>query len=157
SEWTKLLAAIQPQLGNLELTDVVEDDNHQDITFLSREIGRPKEDIMRVVVSARLEAAYAHIAAAVFWAFLRQRLPAALPSPVLDSSQGFPLIESLVQRVAALILSLSSDLQTRTLTAAVAQQLIAPKFGGQIAEIVAELQAQRSTDALQQPYLIGKA
>src|SRR5262249_54375363 len=87
----------------------------------------------------------------------RQRVPAALPSPLLDASQDFTLIDALVARVASLIFSLSADVQARTVTAAVGQNLIGPQFGAQIAELVNQLQGLRTTDLLNQPYLIGKA
>jgi len=136
SEFATLLRAIEAQLDRIPLLDVVENAEHHDISFLAQETGKSTEQIMRIVVAARLEEAYS-IPAAAFYAFLRQRVPVALPSPLLDATQDFTLIDALVARVASLIFSLSADVQNRALTAAVGQNFIGPQFGAQIAELVA--------------------
>src|SRR6266566_1248895 len=156
SEFATLLSVIKPQLERIPLLDVVENAQHHDVSFLAQETGKSAEEIMLIVLAARLEAAYS-IPAAAFYAFLRQRVPAALPSPLLDASQNFTLIDALVARVASLIFSLSADVQSRALTAAVSRNLIGPELGAQIAELVSQLQALRTTDLLNQPYLIRKA
>jgi hypothetical protein len=156
SEWATLVRAIDPLLEGVKLSELVENSTHQDITFLAREVGNDTETIMRVAVSARLDAAF-HVPAPAFYAFLRQHIPAALPSPLLDASQDFTLIDSLVHRIGSLIFGLSEATQTQTLTAAVALNVIGAQFTTQIQQIVAQLQAQRTTDLLNQPYLVGNA
>jgi hypothetical protein len=155
SEFATLLRAIKTQLDHIPLLDVVEDAQHHDISFLAQETGKGTEQIMRIVIAARLEAAYS-IPADVFYAFLRQRIPAALPSPLLDATQDFTLIDALVARVGSLIFSLSPDLQSHVLTAAVSANMIGPHFTAQIPELVSRLQALHTSNLLSQPYLIGK-
>jgi Tc toxin complex TcA C-terminal TcB-binding domain/Neuraminidase-like domain/Salmonella virulence plasmid 28.1kDa A protein len=155
SEFGLLRRAIELQLERLPITEVVETDEHHDISFLSQEIGRTREEIVRVVIAARLTANY-DITPAAFYAFLRQHVPAALPNPLLDATDGFQLIDPLVQRIASLIFSLSPDTQTQTLQSAVAKDLIEPQLEKAIPSIVDALQAHRTTDLLQQPYLVGK-
>ena len=106
SEWATLVRSIEPLLDGLTLSELVENSTHQDISFLAQELGKSTEAVMRVAVSARLEAAF-KIPAPAFYAFLRQRVPAALPSPLLDASQNFTLIAPLVQSIASLIFGLS--------------------------------------------------
>ena len=89
SEWATLVRSIEPLLNGVTLAELVENSTHQDISFLARELGTDTETIMRVAVSARLEAAF-DIPAPAFYAFLRQQVPAALPSPLLDASQISP-------------------------------------------------------------------
>ena len=156
SEWATLVRAIEPLLEGLKLSELVENSTHQDISFLARELNKGAEDVMRVAVSARLEAAF-KIPSPAFYAFLRQHVPAALPSPLLDASQNFTLIAPLVQSIASLIFRLSAQTQTQTLTAAIALDLIGPQFTKQIPQLVRELQALHSTDLLNQPYLVGNA
>src|SRR6266849_5520444 len=127
SEYGVLRRAIELQLERLPITEVVESDEYKDISFLSREIGRGREEIVRVLIAARLSANY-DIPAAAFYAFLRQHVPAALPTPLLDATDGFQLIDPLVQRVASLIFALSPDTQTQTLQSAVANNLIEPQL-----------------------------
>src|SRR5450759_2122433 len=81
AEFAMLLHSIEPLLDSLSLLDVVENDDHQDISFLSQETGYSKEQIMWVVVAARLQAAFAlpaeefNVPAAVYYAFLRLGVP----------------------------------------------------------------------------------
>jgi len=154
SEWATLVRAIEPVAGRLRLDELVEDATHQDLSFLAQELNRNTEDVMQVALSARLEAAF-KVPAPVFYAFLRQRIPAALPSPLLDASQNFTLIAALLQNVASLIFALSVEVQTDALTAAVALDIIGPQFTQQIPELVATLQQLRGTDLLNQTYLVG--
>jgi hypothetical protein len=154
SEFTVLLKAMKPLLDRLPLLDVVESPEHQDISFLAQELGKTTEQIMRVVVAVRLEAAFG-VPAAAFYAFLRQRVPSGLPSPLLDASNNFTLIVPLVQNIGSMIFALSADVEQRTLTAAVALDLIGPQFTKDIPALVSQLQALRSTDLLNHPYLVG--
>ena len=156
SEWATMTRAIQRLLDGLTFADLVENADHQDISFLARELGKDTEAIMRVVVSMRLEGAF-KIPAPAFYAFLRQRVPSGLPSPLLDASQNFTLIDPLVHRIGSLIFGLTADIQQRTLTTAVTAGLIGRQYSEQIQRIVSELQALHTTDLLNQPYLIGKA
>ena len=154
SEWTMLIKAITPLLEGLSLDSLMEDAGHQDISFLSNELSRSIEDIMRVAVAARLETAFT-VLAPVFYAFLRQHIPSALPDELLAASDDFTLIGPLVQRIASLIFSLSDATQTQVLTGAVALNVIGGQFTTEIPKIVADLQAHRTTDLLNQPYLVG--
>jgi hypothetical protein len=156
SEYGELRRAIELQLRSLPLIEVVESDEHRDISFLARELGRSSEDIVRVVIATRLEASF-DIPAAAFYAFLRQHVPSALPSPLMDATDGFALIDALVSRIASLIFALAPDIQQQTLERAVAQSLIEPELEHAIPKLVALLQSQRTTDLLGQPFLVGKA
>ena len=156
SQWATLVRAIEPLLDGLELDELVESDSHQDLTFLSRELGKSTEELMQVALSARLARQF-DLPAPVFYAFLDQRVPASLPFPLLDASQGFTLVDSLVQDIASLVFALAPEEQESTLTAAVALDLIGPKFTRRIPALVEELQSLRSTDLLSRPYASGTA
>jgi hypothetical protein len=134
----------------------VENRSHEDITFLATELRSGTETVMQVAVAARLEAAFS-VPAAAFYAFLAQRTPRNLPSPLLDASQEFTLIDPLVQTIASRIFALSAEMQRRTLTAAVALDIIGPQYTPRIDELVRELQKLRATDLLAQPFLTGRA
>jgi hypothetical protein len=154
SEWAKLVRAIEPQLAGVKLSELVENSTHQDISFLAQELNTSTETLMRITISARLEAAY-KIPAPAFYAFLRQQIPSALPKPLFDASQNFTLIDSLVQSIASMIFGLSSQIQSQALTAAIALDYIGAQYTNQIAQIVSELQSHHTTDLLSQPYLVG--
>jgi hypothetical protein len=154
SEWARLVRAIAPQLEGVKLSELVENSFHQDLSFLAKELNTSTETLMRVSISARLEAAF-KVPAPVFYAFLRQQIPSALPRPLFDASQNFTLIDSLVQSIASMIFAVSSQIQTQALTSAIALDYIDAKYTRQIAEIVGQLQTHHTTDLLNQPYLVG--
>lgn len=156
SEWATLVRSIEPLLGGLKLSELIESSTNQDISFLATELSKSTEVVMRVALSARLETAF-KIPAPAFYAFLCQQVPASLPNPLLDASQNFTLIAPLLQNVASLIFGLSANVQTQTITAAISLDLIGPQFTKQISQLVSELQALHTTDLLKQPYLVGNA
>jgi hypothetical protein len=156
SEYATLVAGIKPLLDKLEMTDLVENDEHQDLSFLARELDKTVEDITLVALAARLEAAF-DVPGAVLYAFLRLRVPSGMPSPLLDATDRFTLIEALVQRLGSLIFGLTADLQERTLLSAIDQGLIGPQYKTQVPKLVEMLQARRRVDVLKQPYVVGKA
>ena len=156
SQWTNLVKQIEQLLNGLKLDEVVENSTHQDLSFLARELGKSTEALMQVAVSARLETAFS-IAAPVFYAFLVQQVPSSLPAPLLDASQNFTLIDALVQNIGSLIFTLAPDVQTSTLTSAVALDIVSPRFTHRIPDIVKRFQALRATDILNQPYVVGSA
>jgi hypothetical protein len=156
SEWATLVKTLTPSLGGLKLTDLVEDRTHQDLSFLASQSGKSVETLMRMAVSARLEAAY-QIPGAVFYAFLRQQVPSKLPRPLLDASQNFTLIGPLVQNIASNIFGLSTQVQTDTLTNAVSRNLIGPQFTKQVSRLAADLQTLHVSDVLSQPFVYGNA
>src|SRR5260370_4215168 len=155
SEFTVLLRAIEQQLDRLPLLDVGENAEYHDISFLAQETGNSKEQVMRVVVAARLRAAY-DLPAAAFYAFLRLGVPTTLPSPLLEASQGFTLIGPLVRRIGSLIFALTTEVQKGTLETAVQQQLVSHSLVEQIPSILDRFQSLRPTDSLDQPNLVGK-
>ena len=112
SQYGALLRAVTPLLQGMSLMDVVENDAHQDISFLSAETGNGKEQIMRLVVAAHLEKNFP-VTAPAWYGFLVLRIPASLPPSLLDASQNFTLIDVLVQHVATLIAGVDAAQQTR--------------------------------------------
>ena len=156
SELAALEAALGPFLDRLELTDLVENESYHDITFLGSELRTNPENVMRVAVCARLQAAY-RIPLAAFYAFVRQRVPASIPTPLLAAAgQDFELIDPLVRTIGSLVLGLAPELQTQTLESAVTGHLIGAQYTTAIPKLVAQLQAERTQDLLARPYVVGK-
>ena len=155
SQYGTLLAAISPLLQGMSMLDLVENDLHQDISFLAAETSNGKEQIMRLAIAAHLEKAF-EIPAPAWFAFLVLRVPASLPPSLLDASQDFTLIDELVQHVAALIAGTGATLQTSTLEDAVAQSIVSQAISEQVAQIVSQLQSLSQATFLSNPYQAGK-
>ena len=77
SEWELLLAHLSPLLEGLPFADLTEDDEHQDVTFLTGETGEDVGRITLLVAAHRMMAA-TDIAAEAFYSMLRQGLPTSL-------------------------------------------------------------------------------
>ena len=138
SEFSRLLRNINKLLDRIKFQDIIENAEHHDVSFLSSELRVTTEQIMQVVVAERLEARN-NIPAAVFYAFIYQKIPSALPGPLFDASQDFTLIVPLLQTIASMIFSLTADLQKRTITAAIAKNIIGTKFTEEISSLVDQL------------------
>ena len=143
-------------LGSLTLTEVVEDSEHSDISFLARELNVSTEAIMRLAVSARLAASF-QLPAASFYAFLRQQVPAALPRPLLEASDGFTLIDALVASIASMIFGLDAATQRQTILRAVAAGFVSTSLAEDVDTLLSELQTHHQSDMLTHPYLVGSA
>lgn len=155
SLYATLLRALEPLLGGLTLSDLVEDTAHQDLSFLSSETGRSREEIMRVCVAERAAQAN-HTPSAAFFAFLTLRTPSSLPPSLLTASDDFSLIEALVAQIVQVIANQPATVQTDVLTKAVAQNILGPQWTKKSAEIVKQLQALRQSQILSSPYQTGK-
>jgi hypothetical protein len=154
SEYTGLLLALTPQLGAKHLTDLAEDEQNQDVSFLARQISQPSAQVMRMVTASMLEAAQG-LAAPVFYAFLRLEIPNAIPGDLLTASDNFKAMPALLTKLASLIFTLSADTQRQTLETAIARKLIAAGFTAQLPAILQQLEAKRYSNALSKPYGTG--
>src|SRR3989304_5082263 len=88
SEYETLLEIIAPVVDRLPLTDLVENDEHQDISFTARETVLNAQQIMIQVVAHRLHE-ITGLDPAVFFAFFHQNLPNNLPNSILAASDRF--------------------------------------------------------------------
>src|SRR5215470_9556966 len=95
TEYERIVHTVEPLLAGLAWTDLAEDADHQDLTFLAGETGLPAIKIEHVAVAQRLAAesalppyffyalfATGTLAAARHWASLTPRLAVTLASPV---------------------------------------------------------------------------
>ncbi|MDP9316865.1 MAG: neuraminidase-like domain-containing protein [Chloroflexota bacterium] len=93
SEFEQLTAELEPLLNGLSLAELVENEDQQDITFLVGETGREREQIERLITSARLveetklvepdvhtHVVYRYLPHAILYAWARQNLASDLDS-----------------------------------------------------------------------------
>jgi len=155
SEYEARIAAILPLLGIATLADIVETDDRREVTQLSQSTGLPLDEVMRLVLAHRGAAADATLTAPVIYAFLRQNLPPSLPSELLASTDGWTLIDQLVDRVVRGIVFMDPDLQAQAFDSAVKENLIPIAVGKDRTAILAALAALGPRFALEQPMLVG--
>ena len=155
SEYETLLEIIAPVVDRLPLTDLVENDEHQDISFTARETGLNAQQIMIQVVAHRLHE-ITGLDPAVFFAFFHQNLPNNLPNSILAASDRFQRIDLLCRNLLSGIAHLRPELQREALERALQNNAIPLRIKPQLDSILGRLQELRAADTLEQPYLVGK-
>jgi hypothetical protein len=87
SEYDLLSSEIKPLLGSLQTSDLVENDEHQDISFLAGETGQDAVKI-QLFITAHQHELHTKITAEVFYGLLRQNLPTLLDDLVIETIEG---------------------------------------------------------------------
>jgi hypothetical protein len=128
SEYEQLINQITPLLNGLSLTDLTEDQQHQDITFLSGETGAERSHIEFVVAAARLSNQTA-ISAEAFYGLFRRNLPT---NPLQLLSQNVHVMR-------------------RALESAIADNIVPAKLSDSLDQIVERLQELIAQAALSLP------
>ena len=133
SELDQRLRQITPSLAGVALSDLVETAAQQDITHVSINSGLSRDDVMRLALAARVTAELANptLPLGVAYAFIRQNLPASLPSDLIGSTAQWTLIDQLVEQTAAGIVFLDADLAAAAVDNAVTENLIPAALAAQ--------------------------
>jgi peptidoglycan hydrolase-like protein with peptidoglycan-binding domain len=97
SEFELLVRELTPLLEGLALADLVESDEHEDVTFLAGETGRDPLRLAHLIAAHKL-ARRTDIAPEVFYALFRERLPVELRALVAESPG---VLERAIVRAAA--------------------------------------------------------
>src|SRR3569832_2087994 len=138
SEYAQLMAELTPLLGEIPLADLKEDEQFQDVTFLTGETEIKPQLIAFLILAAR-HSRTTNVPPEAFYGLFRQNLPTNLPALLLVSSQ--------VQRSA-----LETAIQKNTISA---------RFSAQIERILKTLQGLIGRQVLApanntQPFLFGQ-
>ncbi len=157
SEFEQRMKLVSGVIGALRLLDLEETDDSQEITHVSLNSGLSIDDVMRLVVSARVaeEIASPVVDTAAVYAFVRQNLPPSLPSDLLQSTQKWVLIDAVAERVANGLVFLDGDLQAAAFDNAIRENFIPIATGHNRDAILAALAAARETFVLEKPILVG--
>lgn len=157
SDYEVRLAAISAAAKGAPLILLTETADHPDISHVALACGLAQDDVMRMVLAARVSSKLAGGALdiAVVYAFLEQSLPPSLPAELLASTNEWELIDQLVENTANGIVFMESPLQEAALDSALAENLIPVTVGARRAAITAALAANRTAFALHKPLLVG--
>jgi hypothetical protein len=154
-EHARLLGRIEPLLGKLSLVDLVENEEHADLSFIAAELSISTEMVMQLVLAERLGRALC-VPSAAAYAFLRLGVPASVPRPLLDASDRFRMIDSLVTHVGRLIAGVADERVRETLKRAMAETIVPASLGAKVDDIVERLHAHRTEGLLAAPFATGK-
>ncbi len=131
--------------------------SNKQISQVSLQTGLSTDDIMCHVLSRLVQKSVntAALKTEVFYAFIRQNLPADLPGDLLRGTSEWETIDQLTELAASGIVFLDSSVQQNALENAVAQNLVSQAVHLNINSILQELQKQRTNFTLIKPILIG--
>jgi hypothetical protein len=133
SEYESLVAEITPLLQGLGVTDLVEDDTNQDVTFLAGETGEDPARIALLILSQRLK--QRTLPAEVFYGLFREGLPTRLSA----------------------LLAQRPEVLTRALVRAAERSIVPAAIGEKAEEYVDGLRMLVAGLALEQPTADGRA
>ncbi|MFV9645288.1 MAG: peptidoglycan-binding protein, partial [Desulfobacterales bacterium] len=158
SEYEIAGSILQKAIGNAKIEDLKETDTDKQISQLSIQTGLNTDDIMCHVLS-RLVAKSVNVPlklnAEVFYAFIRQNLPADLPGDLLRGTSEWETIDHLIELTASGIVFLDDATQQQAIDNAVLQNIVSQKIKVKKEDILKELQNQRVNFTLTKPILVG--
>ena len=143
SEWEELTGALTPLLENVSPAELREDEQHQDISFLSGETGNDRVTIATWIACFRLAnktvREETELLPEVFFGFMRQGQPSIVYDTLLQDMQVPDRLALLEDKVLRLLAEITPDLQESLLEKAIADGLIPARIRLQIKEILETL------------------
>lgn len=140
SEWEVLNGVLIPLLEDISPANLREDDQFQDVSFLSGESGFSRLTIAIWIACHKLSAKAARentpLAPEVFFAFLRQGQPSIFYDSLLQDMQHPERVLLLEDKTMRALAELTADLQKSLLEKAIEENLIPASVGPQIPAIL---------------------
>ena len=149
---------LQKAIGNAKIEDLKETASDKQISQLSLQTGLSTDDIMCHVLSHLVANAVnvkATLNAEVFYAFIRQNLPADLPGDLLRGTSEWETIAQLTELASSGIVFLDDAIQQQAIDSAVLQNLVSQNIKVKRDAILQELKNRRTSFTLTKPILVG--
>lgn len=155
SEFLSITQALSPLLLKLKPEELLENEQFQDISFLTGETGLDRGIIALFSIAARL-AHSTELPAELFYGLFRQNVPAdATVIGTASVSTGMDL-DSNAQRLLKSALAASADTRAKAIDSAIAHKLIPPSYANRSAKDLAKLASLAVTVALSDHRGMGK-
>ncbi|MFB6454089.1 neuraminidase-like domain-containing protein [Chitinophaga sp. Hz27] len=157
SMYPVMMNILLKSLNGQNILSIQETDKIKQVTQLSTQTGLTVDDIMRLLLSSRVAANINNpvLNPEVFFAFIRQSLPAELPGDLLRATSNWETIDALTEKTASGIVFLTDDLQKIAIENALSQNLVSRNILKNTDNIISALKSTRTTFTLQKPILIG--
>ena len=158
SDFTVLMSFIGKALGDTPFLNIIETPDNRQITQLSAQTGLSTDDIARLLIAHQAAGSVATttLTPEVFYAFLRQNLPADLPADLFfPISTSWDTMAVLVEKTVSGIGFLDAETHTSVIETAIAENLVPRtvfKEKDSILKGLADLQIDVS---LNKPILVG--
>lgn len=160
------MKAISAVIGATPIADLREEDSPASPAVEARQISHvainaalPPEDVMRLVLAHRVAASIGvgQLGPEVIFGFIAQSQPPNLPGLLIPATEGWTLIDQLVEQTVRGIGFMEPALTASTLEAATTSNLVPVSVVAGMPQIVAALGDLRSRFALEKPILAGNA
>ncbi len=160
SEWDTLTATLNPLMEGMLPLELREDEQFQDVSFLAGESGRSQLIIGTWIICYHLadktQREETSLAAAVFFAFIRQGQPALLYDTLLQDIQHPERVELLKDKILRGLSSISPELQKQLLEKALTDNLIPARIRADIDKILDTLRQIKLHYAADNSFGAGK-
>jgi len=149
---------VKKAIGGTKIADLHETANDKQVTQLAVQTGLSTDDIMRLILAYRVADTVNELnplSPEVFYAFLRQNLPAGLPGDLLRGTADWATIDQLTELAATGIVFAGDELQQQTIDNSIALNLVPRTMKVKRDAILQELKNKRAAFVLEKPILIG--
>jgi peptidoglycan hydrolase-like protein with peptidoglycan-binding domain len=154
SEFSWLQSTITPVLGKLPPTELNENNQYRDLTFLAGQTGVAKSRIALWAIAARVSA-QTDLPHELFYALFRRNVPADAETTALaSSSQGVDL-EGNAQRLQDAVLLTSPVVLQKAIDGAIAANMLPASYAAQAKSDLARLATLATTAALNSTHGMG--
>ena len=160
SKYESIQKILKKALEDTEILDLVETDTDKPISQLSIQTGLSMDDLMSFILSHHLaeDSALPNVLTAeVFYAFIEQNLPEALPGNLLQATNDWETMPQLIELTRSGIVFLNNDLIVEALDNAIGQNLVSLQVKMDKDVIKTAFSSLRQAYALDKPILIGNA
>jgi peptidoglycan hydrolase-like protein with peptidoglycan-binding domain len=143
SELSLLVATVSPLLGeaaDLQPVDLLENDQHQDLSFLSGETEIPKLRLAYWTLSARM-GQKTEVATELFYALLRMDVPATARAMALAASTQGVDLDGNAQRILDAILTTTATTLAQAVHSALAVNIVSASYADRADADIARLGA----------------
>ena len=158
SDFEVTRAILQKAIGSAKIENLKETETDKQISQLSLQTGLSTDDIMCHVLSrlvAKSVNVLAKLNAEVFYAFIRQNLPADLPGDLLRGTSEWETIDQFTENTSSGIVFLDDAIKLQAIENAVLQNLVSQKIKVNKDAVLEELNKQRNNFTLTKPILVG--
>src|SRR6266404_4487794 len=149
---------LRQAIGAKKIEDLHETADDKQVTQLAVQTGVSPDDIMRLILAYRVANSVNRLnplSPDVFYAFLRQNLPAGLPGDLLRGTADWITIDQLTELAATGIVFASDELQQQTIDNAIELNLVPRTMKVKRDAVLQELKNTRQAFVLDKPILTG--
>jgi peptidoglycan hydrolase-like protein with peptidoglycan-binding domain len=157
SDFEVTSAILDKAINYTGIENLKETSSNKQVSQVSIQTGLSTDDIMCHVLSRLVQKSVnvPVLKTEVFYAFIRQNLPAELPGDLLRGTSEWETIDQLTELAASGIVFLDASIQQSALENAIAQNLVPQAILINKDSILQELQKQRTNFTLTKPILVG--